>query len=198
MYWNKKEDTYCCRQTTGTHTDGFSRAHLHADHFVSQFSLITQVLMHMMHTASSKKKSQNAHSWKLFDSDREAGGCILVVTNLPNAYVADSSVAGCIFSLSLFLSFLFRIYLVFSFSTQCSGWTWQTLPLQQTRSNKKKQKNPTARAVYWQILQMSDHAKTLESRNQQLIHVMCCWARNWKHKLTYRPSRVSFDCLWRW
>lgn len=34
-----------------------------------------------------------------FHGESEAGGCILIVTNLPNAYVAESSVAGCIFSL---------------------------------------------------------------------------------------------------
>lgn len=44
----------------------------------------------------------------------EAGGCILIETNLPNANAADSSIAGCIFSLT------HNICLVFCVSTQCS------------------------------------------------------------------------------
>lgn len=96
----------------------------------------------------------------LFASDSEAGGCILIVTNLPKAYVADSSAAGCIFSLIqnifslLFFDKVLRLKLA-------------KLLLQQTGSNTKKH------AVYWKIA-VSDHAKTLESRNKQLIHVMCC------------------------
>lgn len=67
---------------------------------------------------------------KLPDSDSEAGGCILIVTNLPNAYVADSSVAGCIFSLIqnifslLFFDTVLRLKLA-------------KLPLQQTGSDTK-------------------------------------------------------------
>lgn len=44
----------------------------------------------------------------------DAGGFILIETNLPNANAADSSIAGCIFSLT------HNICLVFCVSTQCS------------------------------------------------------------------------------
>lgn len=44
----------------------------------------------------------------------DAGGFILRETNLPNANAADSSIAGCIFSLT------HNICLVFCVSTQCS------------------------------------------------------------------------------
>lgn len=99
---------------------------------------------------------------KLFDSDSEAGGCILIVTNLPNAYVADSSVAGCIFSL---------IQNIFSLLFLCSDWKRAKLPLSLPPTGRDQTQKKT-HVVYWKIA-MSDHAKTLESRNKQLIHVMC-------------------------
>lgn len=49
--------------------------------------------------------------------ENDAGGFILRETNLPNANAADSSIAGCIFSLT------HNICLVFCVSTQCSKGT---------------------------------------------------------------------------
>lgn len=61
----------------------------------------------------------------------EAGGCILIETNLPNANAADSSIAGCIFSLT------HNICLVFCVSTQCSRGTASS-PTDGVERGKKK------------------------------------------------------------
>lgn len=66
-----------------------------------------------------------------FHGESEAkGGCILIVTNLPNAYVAESSVAGCIFSLiqNIFSLLFFDAVLRLKLAKR---------PLQQTGSNTK-------------------------------------------------------------
>lgn len=60
----------------------------------------------------------------------------LIVTNLPNAYDADSSVAGCIFSL------IQNIFSLLFFDTVLR---LKLRPLQQTGSNTKRH------VVYWKI-----------------------------------------------
>lgn len=100
----------------------------------------------------------------------DAGGFILIETNLPNANAADSSIAGCILSLT------HNICLVFCVSTQCS---------------RGKASSPTDGVEHknhgcllWN-LQCLNHAKTLESRGERLGCVMWCWARTWRHNKSW-------------
>lgn len=76
-----------------------------------------KAIIYKMHTICPASLQTAIHNTLVlfFLGESEAGGCILIVTNLPNAYAADSSVAGCIFSL------IQNIFSLLSFSTQCFG-----------------------------------------------------------------------------
>lgn len=119
----------------------------------------------------------------------EAGGCILIETNLPNANAADSSIAGCIFSLT------HNICLVFCVSTQCSK-------RQSVLSNRRGGTGVGGRRKNGCLLwnpQCLNHAKTLESRGERQGGVMWCWARTWRQIKVdgFGPSRArSLGCLW--
>lgn len=88
-----------------------------------------------------------------FHGESEAGGCILIVTNLPNAYVAESSVAGCIFSL------IQNIFSLLFFDTVLR------LKLAKRPLSNRRDQTQKKHAVYWKSA-MSDHAKTLVKPKQ--------------------------------
>lgn len=95
--------------------------------------------------------SLQTHS--VFNSESEAGGCIIfIAANLPKAYDADSSVAGCIFSPSLSFSLIQNIFSLLCFDTVHRQNLAERLPLQQTGSD----------TLFIGKSAMSDHAKTLE------------------------------------
>lgn len=103
----------------------------------------------------------------------DAGGFILIETNLPNANAADSSIAGCIFSLT------HNICLVFCVSTQCSRG-------QSVLSNRRVEHTKKRHGCLLWNRQCLNRAKTLESRGERLGGVMWCWARTWRQNKSWR------------
>ena len=115
----------------------------------------------------------------VFDGEREAGGSY---SNKPTKCICCRSVRSGmhhLLSLSPSPSLIQNICSLLFFE-----------PGRSFLSGSKHQNKPPPQQHVCLLgkLQMSDHAQTLASRHQkQLIHVMCCWARNWKTQ-RWRPS----------
>lgn len=121
-----------------------------------------------------------------FHGESEAGGCILIVTNLPNAYVAESSVAGCIFSLiqNIFSLLFFDTVLRLKLAKR---------PL----SNRRDQTHKKARCLLekcnvWPCKNFGE----AETNNWFTL----CTVEREGGNISWRVVRAewSFDCLWKW